>query len=734
MGIMLKRWLLAGVAWSVCGAAQAQDATAGGATVGEVVVTASKTGEAVREVSGSVSAITGEALMTIGAQSAQDYLDRTPGVGFNRQQPGFSTITVRGVNTSTSFANLFQGTTGSYINGVPLTDAYYSAGVPDIDAFDVRDVEIYRGPQGTLFGSSSLGGAVNYIANRPALDGLEAAAFASAGATRGAENPSGSAKLMLNLPVADGVAAIRAVAILRRDAGYIDNRGTGEANANSTTVKGGRLMGRWAPATGTDINWLSLYQRTETGDAGWRNPDLDGLAKFTNVAEASRTSVEIHSLTADQELGFGVLTGQVAYHRKRAGFSSDLKRFGALGFQRPYLHDAVETEGWTGEVRLASRRGEPLEWLIGAMIDDTDVTVLESAYAANPAEVADALLGPGGGAIATDGQSWGTAQNLFAGRETALFGEVAYTFADTVKLTLGGRLFRTKSDSEGRVEGLLAVLTNGSLLSEPPATPQKEEGFNPKVSISWQAAPDVRIYALASRGFRFGGANINPDPLLPRNFESDSLWNYEAGLRSDWLDGALRLDAAVFYIDWKDIPLTVSTASGTVGVLNAGDAEIRGAEAEFGWRTGGLSLTSNLTYLDTELTAVTPTAGISFGVTAGSRLPATSRWRWSNQLRYAWDAPSRPFVTVLHRYASSAPAVLQQYAPPGRNAKVGDYHLIDARIGATWQGAEFALFVDNLTNERASISASYLAPPLADEILDYVARPRTVGVSMSWAY
>jgi outer membrane receptor protein involved in Fe transport len=703
--------------------------------VEEIVVTASKTGEAVREVSGSVTAITGETLAQIGAQSAQDFLDRAPGVGFNRQQPGFSTITIRGVNTSTSFANLFQGTTGSYINGVPLTDAYYSAGVPDIDAFDVRDVEVYRGPQGTLFGSSSLGGAVNYIANRPELDAVHAAGFASAAATRYGDGPSGAAKLMLNLPVAQGRAAVRAVAVLRHDAGYVDNLGTGDSAANETQAAGGRLMGRWQASDGLELNWLSLYQRTETDDAGWRNPDLDGLAKFTNVPEASRSTVEIHSLTADQALGFGTLTAQVAYHRKRAGFTSDLKRFGALGFQRPYLHDDVETEGYTAEVRLASPRGEALEWLIGAMIDDTDVTVLETAYASNSAQVADALLGTGGGAIATAGQAWGEAQNQFSGREAALFGEVAYSFTDALKVTLGGRLFRTKSDSDGRVEGLLAALTNGSLLSDPPSTPQKEEGFNPKASISWQATPDLRLYALASRGFRFGGANINPDPLLPRNFGSDSLWNYEAGLRSDWLDGTLRLDAAVFYIDWKDIPLTVSTRTGTVGVLNAGDAEIRGAEAEFSWRpAAGLSLSSNVTYLDTELTSVAAQAGLSFGVTPGSRLPATSRWRISSQIQYQWDAPSEPFVMLLHRYASSAPAVLQQYAPPGRNAKIGGYHLLDLRAGATYRGVEFAVFAENLTDERASISASYLAPPLANEILDYVARPRTVGVSMAWTY
>ena len=170
--------LFASAAWGWGSSAFAQAASTG--LVEEVVVTASKTGDDIREVSGSVTAFTGSTLESLGAQSAQDYLTRTPGVAFNRQQPGFSTITIRGVNTSTSYANLNQGATGSYINGVPLTDPYFSAGTPDIDTFDVATVEVYRGPQGTLFGSSSLGGAVNYVANRPNLTGIDAAAFASA--------------------------------------------------------------------------------------------------------------------------------------------------------------------------------------------------------------------------------------------------------------------------------------------------------------------------------------------------------------------------------------------------------------------------------------------------------------------------------------------------------------------------------------------------------------------------
>lgn len=729
----LKQLLLTGAAMAWAPIAMAQAAPDRPATLDEVVVTASKTGENVREVAGSVSAMTGEALAAMGAQSAQDYLGRTPGVVFNRQQPGFSTVTIRGVSTSTSYANLSQGTTGSYINGVPLTDAYFSAGTPDIDTFDVRTVEVYRGPQGTLFGSSSLGGAVNYVASRPDLTGVDAAAYSSLAATEGGSGIGSAYKLMFNAPLVKDVLAVRAVAAFRQDQGYIDNLGTGLGDTNDSSVTGGRLMVAWRPAQGTDLNWLSLYQQTKNKDAGYQDPDRADLTKFTNVPEPTRSDVEIHSLTLDQVLPFATLTAQVAYHRKTADTRADLKRFGAFGFQLPSLHDAIESKGYTGEVRLASPRGGAFEWLIGAMYDETDVLVVETALAANAAAAADGLLGPGGGAVATQGRSWGVARNDFAGREAALFGEAAYTFAERLKLTLGGRLFRTESDSDSIVTGLLSVLTNGTLLSDPPSAPQREDGFNPKASVSYDLTPSARIYALASKGFRFGGSNINPDPFLPRNFGSDSLWNYEIGLRSDWLDGALVFDAAAFMIDWRDIPLTVSTGTGTVGVVNAGDAEIKGAEASLSWRVApGLKFDTSLTYLDAQLVSVAAGAGLSVGVTPGSPLPGTSDWRVSSSLRYDWDTAAEPFVMVSHRYASEAPALLQRFKAPGRNATVGGYNLVDLRAGVTTGPVQWVLFVENLTDERATLSASYLAPPLANEILDYVARPRTVGVSMNW--
>ena len=186
--------------------------------VEEVIVTASKTGQDLREIAGSVSSLSGQDIADLGAQGAGDYLAQVPGARFNEQQPGFSTITIRGVNTTTNFANISQSTTGSYVNDIPLTDAYFTSGTPDIDTFDVRNVEVYRGPQGTLFGAASLGGAVNFIANPADVDGFDMGFEGTLSSTSESGDPNGALRLMLNAPVVEDRFAVRGqllISILR---------------------------------------------------------------------------------------------------------------------------------------------------------------------------------------------------------------------------------------------------------------------------------------------------------------------------------------------------------------------------------------------------------------------------------------------------------------------------------------------------------------------------------------
>ncbi len=295
----------------------------------EVIVTATKRPEPVRSISGSVTVLTGEQLETLGAQSFADYLTAVPGVVFNAQTPGLSPIVIRGVSTTTGF-DQGQATTGYFINDVPLTDPTFILAIPDIDAFDVNNVTVLRGPQGTLFGSASLGGAINYQAVIPNLTEYQMHVQTTVDSVHGG-GTGGAGKIMVNVPLISDVLAVRGVYVYRDDAGYIDNIGTGQTNTNRTTIRGGRLEVTWKPSATTTVNYLYLQQNEDTEDNNYVEPSLAGpYGKDTLVPEPFGFTTTIHNLRLDQDLGFGTLTATATYHRKSQNEFSDASPYELL--------------------------------------------------------------------------------------------------------------------------------------------------------------------------------------------------------------------------------------------------------------------------------------------------------------------------------------------------------------------------------------------------------------------
>jgi iron complex outermembrane receptor protein len=266
----------------------------------EIIVTAAKIGLPAREIAGSVTQVTGKELEEVGAQSFADYLTRIPGVVLNAGVPGLSTATIRGISTTTAL-DQGQGTTGYFLNDVPLTEPNFAVGIADIDAFDVNNIAVLRGPQGTLFGAASLGGAINYEAERPYLREFQARVQTTvATASVGAASESG--KLMVNVPIVTDRLAVRGVFVYRDDGGYISNIGTGKRNSNDTIIEGGRIEVTWNPTDQTHLNYLYLKQQEDTRDKGYQEPILAGpLEKKTLIPEPANFITAINNLRLDQD-------------------------------------------------------------------------------------------------------------------------------------------------------------------------------------------------------------------------------------------------------------------------------------------------------------------------------------------------------------------------------------------------------------------------------------------------
>jgi outer membrane receptor protein involved in Fe transport len=701
-----------------------------GDSLQEIIVTATKRPEEVRAISGSVTAMTGRDLEQLGAQSMADYLTRTPGVVFNASIPGDSSVAIRGVSTTTGL-DQGQGTTGYFINDVPLTDPYNSVATPDIDTFDVDNVAVLRGPQGTLFGSASLGGAINYQAAQPDLKKYDLHLQGTAESTKHG-GTGGSGKMMVNVPLIENVFAVRAVYIYRQDAGYIDNLGTGQKDANRTLVRGGRIEALWTPSDNTRVSYLYLDQTQDTRDLGYDTPGLTPPLEKDSARESYDFRVLLHNLRVDQDLGIGTLTVTASYHEKTQYSVQDytLAAGGLLPGVSPILIiQPATSDGTTFEARLASPAGDRFEYLVGLMHDAAHehfVNLLEGPGAAAAIEAAyGPIFGAGIGELSAPNDVVLNATIPVTGLESALFGEATYHFNDAWKATLGGRAFETQDRAETSSYGFLTLVSSGALSSDLTGS-QKQSGFLPKGSITWTPNQDMMAYALVDKGFRYGGPNLftaAPGASVPAQFRSDSLINYEIGTRTSWLDQRLQLDASIFHIDWSDVQLHLQTSLGLNYAANAGKAKINGFEGTAKYRvTQGLTLSGSLTNVDAKLAEPFDSGSGQGVVPKGATLPGASKWQATGALNYEWSSvPLTPSLVVADRYISKAPGIFYTGLPQG------DYNLVDVRLALHAKQLTFTAFVDNLADRRGLTNANVLPP-----VQDFYVRPRTVGLTVDY--
>jgi outer membrane receptor protein involved in Fe transport len=708
----------------------------------EVIVTATKRPERARDIAGSVSAMSGAQLEAIGAQSFQDYLTRTPGVVFNAGPLGDSTAIIRGVGTSVG-KDQGQGPTGYYINEIPLTEPGYAIAIPDVDAFDVERVEVLRGPQGTLFGSSALGGAINFVAREASTDGFDAAVQTSAGSTHHSDGDTNySAKGMLNVPLGDTF-AVRGVAYYRTEAGYLDNIGTGRKASNEETKKGGRFMASWTPAEGSKISLLSLYDKNRTPDFGYRYPEQGEFIRNTLINEPVEYELQLHSLRLDQDVGFATLTALVGYSEKKRSLTNDYTPFYSvlppidedtpgevLPNPTPY-QDTGKSLNRSYELRLASPKGETFDYLIGVMGTSTDKTFKDYITSEGSYEILSVQRAASD--LRGDMFYWGVGKTQ--GEEKAVFGEANYRFADQWTLTFGGRYFDTEVESDATYYG---VLYPGSLSL--PHGRQTEDGFAPKISLAWRRDDDLMLYGLASKGYRFG----NPNTIFPlagfdtpAGWKTDSLWNYEVGVRASAFDRRLQLDLTAFVIDWSDLQVRLYRPDSVTYGTNAGKARNVGQEFSGLWRvTDAVDLSLNVTHLDAKLTqtVISYTSVIDENgnpqqisnviLRDGQQLPGASEWQISAmavaRLPYAWE----PTITLAHRYLTDAPQSLQT-----PDLRINGYGQTDLRLSGQFANVGVTAFVNNVTDKRG-VTFGYGDFGLG--VQDFIIRPRTIGVMLDW--
>ena len=725
-----------------------------------IVVTAQKREQNLQDVPIAINAIGNEKLDQLQVSELQDVVKFLPSVTIQQGGPGFAQVYFRGVASGEN-ANHSASlpTVGTYLDEMPITTIQ---GALDLHAYDLARVEALAGPQGTLYGASSMAGTLKLVTNAPDPSGL----YGSVGVELNnvAHGDFGSIyEGFVNVPIAEGAAA-RLVGWYRDDGGYIDNiqgsrtfASSGirqsntalvEKNFNDAETYGARL------ALGIDLddNWtikptlMGQVQNTQGSYSQERSGQTTGeLQTVQYNPEGSRDKWIQAALTVEGKIGTWDVTATGGHLRRKTETQLDYSDYAyfydALSGYGNYFYDnagnlvnpnqyieGVDTYRKSfGELRVASPADAPVRF-IGGLFAQRQSHIIDQNYIID--NIADSITVTG-----TDSNIWLTMQKR-VDRDYAAFGELTYDLTEKLSLTGGLRYYKFDNSLQGffgfssgyssRTGEAACLNTDGTTRrANPSGTPvpilvdgspctnvdksTSDTGFIHKLNATYKVNDDVLLYATWSRGFRPGG--INRRGTLPP-YGSDKLDNYELGWKTTF--GAFRWNGAVFQEDWNNIQLSFLGANGLTEIRNAGISRIRGVEMDAGFRDGGFSLNAGVSYNDAQIRrdfcAIAnanfdcSTPGNSLLASAGSRLPVTAKLKGNAIARYEfpvadWDG----HVQFAVNHIGSRKSDLR----PAQNAIKGDlgaYTTADFSVGVKSDLWTIEAFATNLFDTRGIVN------------------------------
>lgn len=704
----------------------------------DIVVTVTKRAQASRDIPTSMTVLGGEKLEQLGVRKVKDLFNLVPGVNMQDEIAGSQRkISVRGVGPDTGT----NQTVGSVMGDVPISDPYGSVTIADPNPWDMRTVEVLKGPQGTLFGATSLAGLIRYVPNNPEPGRWQGKAFYDyTTVDRGGMAAAYGAAL--NIPLGD-YAALRVSGIYQELPGVIDsdNPSRQEKDIDSGTSWSGRIMALWQPSDRLTIHAWYTKDKRHSDDLG-----ITTFADGSYVRDDAPDSSPI-----DNGLSLGVLDLRYAFDwATLVSLTGYQEKFSTISVDSSYLvlpvaqagisylraDRDVKTHGLMQELRLVSPDdGGRFSWIVGGFYSRYSAEFLSQLYIPNPevlAQITPLLPLPLLNLITENGLVLtSSGYDPLVATESAIFGEANYDFSDSLRLTLGSRLYRT--EVEGTLESSGAGAGNNG--AEPGST---EEGWSPKVALTYKPWDDIMFYATVSRGFQFGGFNLPTisTPNIPLTFDSATLWNYEIGLRTDWLDRTLRFDLTAFLIDWTN-PQVKQIQGPNTFVDNVGGTENIGVETTIRWVTplDGLSIEQAASYIEARTTE--PFDDVSgTEVPEGTLMPGSPLVQSVTTLSFTQPIGALMTQTsLINSYRSKS------WTDITHRTEVAAYSLLSFNFNVSWPGLSWTpslnLSVNNITNVQepvAGFSPTESQEPISNIVgnSSYVyTQPRSIVLRLS---
>ncbi len=754
----------------------------------EITVTATKRAELAQDIAITVSTLGAEELEELNITNFQDYIRHLPGVTSAGQAPGRQDVFIRGVstgqgNTKVAGAVLAEPNVAFYLDEAPIS---YAGRTLDPYLTDMSRVEVLPGPQGTLFGASSMAGTVRLITNKPVYNDFEGGFTARFSDTAHGE-VSNSVEVHLNFPLIDDKLAARVAIYNAKEGGFIDNvLGTKQIenpsvtflppterafaennkiagnNFNDATFQGIRGGLKFAIGDEWEVLLQHMHQELDTEGVWDFDPLLGDLKTQTFSPDYAEDVWDLTAWTVTGRLANLDLIYTGSYLDRTIDYSQDYSGYADAGPFMPYYLCYYETgvgytscgkpdlsvDGFLGvervnhEFRVTTDPKRRLRLIAGVFTEDTDT--IERGNWIYPAtiDLGFALNSPFPTQTASDPNTRAPGVAFFndftrGKEEVSFFGELAFDVTDSFTATIGARYYDIDISLNGgsnwaNYSGAFA----GDNVDENLAgqTPANLSDTILKANLQWFATDDVMLYATWSEGYRPGGFNRNGGAgnpaagFVPAFYETDELENIELGWKTTLLNGSLRFNGSVYFLDWTR--MQVSTLDFAISNLtflgNAAESEIKGLEVDLVWApTDALRLFANVSFNDTELTAVLPSVvGIS---PLGSQLALAPELQYTLRARYDWigNTDYEPFAQVGLQFTDDTPSSIVL----ANQFQQADYTTFDASFGIRKDDWSATLFIENLTDERADIfidNHDYIIKVTTN-------RPRTIGVRFSYA-
>ncbi|HNP36200.1 MAG TPA: TonB-dependent receptor [Woeseiaceae bacterium] len=732
----------------------------------EIIVTATKRSVSLQDVPLAVTAFTDQDIVRQGFKQLDDYVGQVPGLAFARREPGGTTVLMRGCTISgLSFGG--SSTTSIYLDEQPITAAGRN---PDARLIDIERVEALSGPQGTLYGDASQCGSLRIITNKP--DTTAAKGWLDAGVNSVSNGGVGyDISGMANIPLVDGKMALRLVGFLEEEAGYVDNvlsqspGGTFDnaafvdSDVNSSTNTGARAMLRTHINDNWTVDLAGIYQQkkldgfgdTDTNDQFYAGKNLGDLDQIRFNDDSWDDEWYQLSVTAEGSLGFADLMMTGSFFSRETVYEADATSyhfaFNQLSdYMGPYYtiydfggdpqgfaYNAEKTDLFTAEIRLSTPADSTSRWsgIVGFFYNRDEGHTLfyagNTAFDTSPAfaylnylavyyDPAFPLPAP------PSGGNWFTGVYDSTLEQYALFGEVGFEVTDNFNITVGGRFFDIDLERTLKQGALFPIGTEPDCsvdfcFADAPGT-SDESDFVPKVTLDYHFSDDTMIYGTYSEGFRRGGANAARSSSVfgPGNpyhaYTSDKLLNYEAGIKTTFSGGRVRLNVTAYHMIWQDIQLQANDPNiFTLGIVNFPEANLDGVEAQMSWLPAhGWDISGTLGWNEAEISktlTLFPTDPNPTTVIKGTQLPIMPDWKGSLTINKSFEKEmlgGTPYINFNYTYNGEATSSLEGiqsiiFVNPVRT--LDSYSIADIRFGIDSAKWSAAIFVNNIFDERA---------------------------------